>query len=348
MTIKDVAKRAGVSPATVSNVINGTKFVSDDRKERVARAIRELDYHVDYFASSMKKKRTHTIGVVLPTLNLIFTTQMINGIQSVISNNDYRLIFYASDNNLEKETRSIYTLVNSRVDGIILDTVASEKKDAEYLQKLANLRSGNKDIPLVSIERNLVKYGIVSVHTDNVLGGEMAMGHLMDCGCKRIALITGPTFSDLVLGRIEGYRNVLEKMSIPYDPDLIVKGDFTPLSGFRAVHHLLRENIHFDAIFACNDEMAVGAMKALLDRDFLVPDDIKLMGFDNTFASSLVTPQISTINVPKFRIGSASASILIDLIRGKTHPLSCNVPISPIVRGSTIKGKSTDWELEGW
>lgn len=350
MTIKDVAKRAEVSPATVSNVLNGTKFVSEDLKERVNRAVRELDYQVDYIASRMKKNTTHTIGVVMTRLNLIFITQVINGIQSIISNNDYRIIFYTSEDSFEKETHYVRMLATSKVDGIIINTSAHEEKNRDYLDYLANLHGGGKRIPVVSIERNLVDHGIHSVHVNNMLGGEMATSHLVECGCRRIVLITGPIFSDLVRDRITGYKNVLNKNGFCFDEELIINGDFFPLCGFRAANFLLKEGIDFDGVFACNDEMAVGALRAFADSGVLVPDDIKVMGFDNTFVSTLVTPQLSTVSVPKFRIGSSAARILINLMQNGEHPdgLSCEMPISTIARGSTEKGKSVSWELEDW
>jgi len=350
MTIRDVAKYAKVSPATVSNVINGTKYVSDDLKERVNKAICDLDFQVDYAASIMKKSTTHTIGVILPTLNLVFTSQVINGIQSVISNNNYRIIFYTADNNIDKEINYVRMLTAYRGDGIIVDSIANEDKDADYLGYLATLHNGNKRIPVVSIERNFVEHGIHSVHVNNVLGGEIATNHLIECGCREIAIITGPTFSDLVIDRIKGYKNILTKHGISFDDELIIYGDFTPISGYRAVNHLIKEGLSFDSVFACNDEMAVGALRALLKNGISIPDDVKLIGFDNTFISSIVTPQISTINVPKFRIGYSAARILIDLIRKNGHVdgLSCEMPISVIIRGSTEKGKVDGWELDVW
>lgn len=350
LTIKDVAARAGVSPATVSNVLNETKFVSEELKSKVLAAVRELDYQVDYIASSMKRKKTHTIGVVLTALNLLFTNQLINGLQSVIADNDYRLIFYTSENIFEKESRYLRMLATSRVDGIIINTVASEKRNPEYLRQLAHLSSGGKSIPVVSVERNLEKFGVPSVHVDNVQGGEMATQHLVNCGCRRIAVIKGPSFSDLIIDRVEGYQRVLERAGIAFDENLVCKGDFTPLSAVRAVHHLLRENIDFDGVFACNDEMAIGTMKALADYDRAVPDDVKLIGFDNTFISSLVTPQISTVNVPKYRIGATAAQILMDLIGDEEKPrtLSSKMPIALVERGSTVKGKTTGWGLDAW
>ena len=348
--IKDVAKYAGVSPATVSNVINETKFVSDDLKSRVTQAIRDLDYHVDYIASHMKKKSTHTIGVVLTTLNLVFTAQVIKGIQAVISGTDYKLIFYTADNNTEREKYCIRMLVASRVDGIILDTSAHEEKDADYLHFLANLKAGDKCIPVVSIERNLIAHGIHSVHVNNIAGGELATNYLIECGCRRIALILGPTFSDLVRDRMTGYRNMLREHGITYDEELIKEGDFTPLSGYQAIHYLVKEGIVFDGIFACNDEMAVGGIRGLMDNQIAVPDDVKVIGFDNTFISSLITPQISTVNVPKFRIGSSATRILIKLMEQdkQNADFSCEMPISIVIRESTNKGKARGWDLEEW
>lgn len=349
--IKDVANRAGVSPATVSNVLNGTKFVSPDLKDRVNKAILDLDYQVDYIASRMKRKSTNTIGVVFTTLNLVFTAQVIKGIESVISNTDYKLIFYTTDNNIVREMYCIRMLVASKVDGIILDTSAHEEKDSDYLKSLANLRTGDKSIPVVSIERNLVNFGIHSVHVNNVAGGELSTRYLIDCGCRRIGLITGPTFSDLVRDRIIGYKNMLAKNGIPFDAELIIRGDFTPLSGYRAVNYLVKEGIVFDGIFCCNDEMAIGAIRGLAEREIAVPDDVKVMGFDNTFISSLVTPQISTVNVPKFRIGSSAARVLVELMQNddvQGVDLSCEMSISIVIRASTDKGKVSGWDLDGW
>jgi len=350
VTIKDVAKHAGVSPATVSNVMNGTKYVSPDLIERVNEAIRSLDYQVDYIASRMKKHDTHTVGVVMTTFNSVFSTQVITGIQSLFAQNGYRLIFYTSNFNFDKELQYVRTLANSKVDGIILNTTAHESENAEYLNYLADLQCGGKHIPVVSVERNLVKFGIHSVHVNNVLGGELAANHLIECGCRRIALITGPNFSDLVLDRITGYKNILSKSGVHFDEELIVRGDFSALSGYRAANYLLKEGIEFDGVFACNDQMAVGALKALTEGGIAIPDDIKLIGFDNTFVSTLVTPQISTINVPKTRIGSSAARLLLDLMRdeGQTDDLSLEMPISTIIRGSTEKVGNLGLELEGW
>jgi LacI family transcriptional regulator len=348
-TIKDVAKRAGVSPATISNVLNGTKYVSEDLCESVRKAIKELDYHPDFIASNMRKQKTQTIGVVVTTLNRIFVSQVINGIQSIASKNNYKLIFYSSDDSLDKEIKYVRMLVNNRVDGIIIDTLADKEKNAEYLKYLCDLKVKEKYIPVISIERNLVNFGIRSVHVNNVSGGEIATEHLITHGCKKIALITGPNFSDIVSDRYRGYRNMLEKYNIPYNSELVRRGDFTPVSGYQAAKYLFMEGVQFDGVFACNDEMAVGVLKVLKENNILVPDEVKIIGFDNAYVSSLVEPSISTVNVPKFRIGSSAAKMLIDTLSDNWDgELSCEMPINIMIRTSTETDVRSSWDLEYW
>jgi DNA-binding LacI/PurR family transcriptional regulator len=247
-------------------------------------------------------------------------------------------------------------LAGSRVDGIVLDSVAGFD-NRRYFDSLANLASGKKEIPVVSLERNLSKYGIFSVHVDNIEGGRLASRHLLEKGCKNIALITGPAFSDIVKDRVTGYREALEEAGASYDPNRVLQGDYTPLSGYRAAKRLLLDGIPFDGLFACNDQMAVGALKALNENGVRIPEAVKVIGFDNTFVSSLVSPSLTTVNVPKFRIGSTAAQYLIGKLNPDlgdvTEPYptlgdSCQVPISITVRGSTEKGKDTGWELEYW
>lgn len=348
-TIKDVAKYAGVSPATVSNVLNETKYVSEELCNKVKKAVEELHYHPDYIATSMKRKTTQTIGVVVSTLNLIFISQVINGIQSVASKNDYKLIFYSSDNSIHKEMKYVDMLVNSKVDGIILNTIANEKKHADYIRYLQSLQTGKKPIPIVSLERNLSKLGIRSVHVNNRLGGQIATEHLVNHDCNNIALVTGPMFLDLTQDRYSGYLDILKTHNISFDKELICTGDFTPNSGYQAAKHLIAEGIHFDSIFACNDEMAIGVLKALKEADRIVPEDVKIVGFDNTFVTSLVTPSISTINVPKFRMGSCATQMLIDYLQDNTNDqMSCELPIDLTIRNSTESDKNVSWDLEKW
>lgn len=348
-TIRDVAKHAGVSSATVSNVLNETKYVSEELRSRVYQAVEELHFHPDYIASSMKRKTTQTIGVIITTLNRVFFSQMINGITSVASGNDYKLIFYSSENNIHKEKKYVDMLANSKVDGIILNTIANEEKDIDYMKYLQNLHIGNKPIPIISLERNLVKYGIRSVHVNNRRGGQIATEHLLKQGCRKIAFVSGPTFSDLIQDRYAGYQDMLRKYNIPFDEELVYRGDYSPISGYQAANHFISEGIAFDGIFACNDEMAIGVLKALKEAGRNIPDDVKIIGFDNTYVSSLVDPSISTVNVPKFRMGSCAAQMLIDHLHGTANDdLSYELAIDLTVRSSTDSTRHTVWDLDKW
>ncbi len=348
-TIKDVAERAGVSSATVSNVLNGTKNVSEELRSRVYQAVEELHFHPDYMASCMKRKRTKTIGVIVTTLNRVFFSQMISGITSVASDNDYKLIFYSSDNDISKEMKYVDMLANSKVDGILLDTAACTKKHEEYIRYLQNLHIGSKKIPVISLEQNLVEYGIRSVHINNRLGGQIATEHLIRQGCRKIAFVSGPMLTPLIKDRYAGYQDMLTKYSIPFDKELVYPGDFSSVSGYHAANYFMTEGIAFDGIFACNDEMAIGVLKALKEAGRKIPEEIKVIGFDNTYVSSLVEPSVTTVNIPKHRLGSCAAWMLIDYLDGKeTGKMSCELPITLTVRSSTDAKKHTAWELNKW
>ena len=345
-TIKDVARLAGVSIATASNVLNQTKFVSEGLRQSVFAAVAELGYQADFNASNLKRKRTMSIGVVLNTINLIFVSQVLKGIQAIADKQGFRLIMHSSDYDLAKEKASIQKLRAGKVDGIIIDSIANPG-DTAYFEQLAALGSGDRPIPVVSLERNLAAHGIASIFVDNLRGGQMAARHLIEAGCRRIALINGLD-TCITRDREAGYRLALQEAAIPCDEELVHKGDYTPVSGYRITKRLLLGVVGFDGLFACNDQMAIGALKALCEHQAAVPEQVRLIGFDNTFISSLVTPSLSTVNVPKYRLGETAARLLIDQIEKREAPAYREMPITIIARSSTGGNQDTGWELEDW
>lgn len=350
-SIKDVAKRAGVSISTVSNVINNTKYVSEELAEKINKAISELQYEVDPVARSLKSKKTMTIGVIITNINRIFFPQVIKGIQDTASKYGYNLTFFNSDDQLEKEKYFIQMLESSWVDGIILDSVA-DTDDNGYFKHLARLGNNKKSIPVISLERRIDNPGIDSVVVDNYLGGGIAARHLIECGCRRIAHVTGPMYSCMVKERLRGYKDETAKEKMPTPDEIIVEGDFSPLSGYQAVKKLLVSGIEFDGIFAANDQMAIGAIKAIKEHGFKVPEDIKVAGFDNTFVASIVDPSLTTINVPKYKMGVTAVEMLMERLNQNTEanvkPNTVELPINLIVRESSdLKGEK-NWDLYGW
>ncbi|MGI6705108.1 MAG: LacI family DNA-binding transcriptional regulator [Clostridia bacterium] len=345
-SIKDVAQRAGVSISTVSNVINGTKPVSDELVAKVHQAIEELNYEVNPVARSLKSKRTTTLGVVITNINRIFFPQVIKGIQDAVSGYGFNITFCDTDDQPAKEKAFIQMLKSNWVDGIILDSVVGTQ-DEEYFQMLRQLGSRKKRIPVVSLERKLDEMGIDSVIVDNEEGGRMAARHLLDCGCKSIAHITGPLYSSMGNDRLRGCQEELAKNGITLSQ--IQEGDFSPLSGYQAMDRLLMEGKRIDGVFAANDQMAIGALKALRERGFRVPDDIRVVGFDNTFVASIVDPSLTTIHVPKYRMGVEAVEQLMKRNNGETgKPVVKELPIHIIVRQSTDKAGRKDWDLQKW
>lgn len=344
--IKDVAKKAGVSISTVSNVINDTKYVSEELKERIIQTIAELRYEVDPVARSLKSKRTMSIGVVITNISRVFFTQVIKGIQDTASKNGYNLTFCNTDDHFEVEKRFVQMLKSNWVDGIILASVADMGED-DYFKHLSSLGSKKKSIPIVCLERRV--NGVDSVVVNNCLGGSIATRHLIDCGCSKIAHITGPLSTCMAEDRLKGYRNELEKDRLEIDAGRIVEGDFSPLSGYQAMKHLLLSGVQIDGLFAANDQMAIGAIKAIKEHGYSVPEDIKVAGFDNTFVASIVEPSLTTINVPKYKLGTDAVEILIKkMTQGLTDTTFIELPINLVVRQSTDLKGDKNWDLYGW
>jgi DNA-binding LacI/PurR family transcriptional regulator len=345
--IKDVAKRAGVSISTVSNAINNTKYVSEELMEKIKLSVTELNYEVDPIARSLKSKKTMSIGVVITNINRIFFSQVIKGIQDCAAANNYNIILCNTDDSFEFERTSIQLFEKNLVDGIILDSVAGIEQH-QYFSYIGNLGK-RKRIPVISLERDLKNYGINSVLVNNELGGRIAAMHLTDFGCKKSVLIAGPLNSSIVIDRINGFKNELDLRKCHLNDDRVVEGDFSPLSGYQVIKKLLLYGCEMDSIFAVNDQMAIGAMKAIWEHGLRIPEDIKLVGFDNTFVASLIEPSLTTVNVPKYQLGMEAAKLLVKLMEDNTNAVEeIELPINLIIRQSTDLKGDKNLDLYGW
>lgn len=346
LTIRAVAKAAGVSIATVSNVLTGNRKVSPELEKKVLNTVKRLHYQVDPVASSLKSKTTKTIGFVVSSIDSIFFPEVIKGIERVTEEKNYSVTFFPTNNNFEYEKKYIRILLSNRVDGIIVDSLAREN-DKEYLQLLSTLHYKEKRVPVVSIERDLTEHHIDSVAVDYLEGAYQATLHLLKQGCKTIAHITGPKNAAWATRRTEGYKKALQDNALPIDESLIREGDFSSISGYVQTKKLLNEGITFDGLFAANDLMAIGAIKAIHEYGLAIPENIKIIGFDNIFISSLLTPSLSTINIPKRRMGEMAAKLLFGKIENCQDKNTENIilPFSLIERNSTNPLKTTNWEL---
>lgn len=358
-SIKDVARRAGVSISTVSNVLNGTKYVSEDLKKRVNIAVSELEYEADPVARNMKSQRSKTIGVITADMCGLFYPYIMKGIYEVAIQKGYSVMIYDTNGvnegptSFERERQYFKALVANRVDGIIFCSMVTEGMEETYVKEIKRMTSQKKRIAMVSIERDFSKYGIDSVFSDSEEGGFKATDYLLGLGCHKVGHITGPIYAKVVKDRVLGYKRAIMKYGLPVDEEkMIANGDYTHQSGYLAMKQLLKSCPDMDGVFIANDQMAVGACMALKECGRKVPEDIKVIGYDNVFLSSVVEPPLSSIHVRKKHIGLEAARALIRQIEGEDEAVRETVGIEMetrlVVRRSTQSDAPSDWILSDW
>jgi len=304
--IIDVAKRAGVSPATVSRVLNGSGLVTEKTTQKVLRTIKELNYHPNAAAKHLRSQRTRTIGIVVQDINISYFTEIIKGIQTTAFAKGYKVIICDADNKLEKEKEYLQLLMNRTVDALIL---ASTGLDDEVLVELAD-----KGHVIGLIGRKIDHENIPCCVTDNIRFSMDVINHLCDQGHRHIAYING--FSEVLdsYERFEGYIKALKNRALPFHPGLIENGDFNEEGGYRAMKRLVQKEIPFTAVYTANDEMALGVYKACRELGMIIPDAMAVVGVDNNRITDYISPRISTVNQPKFKLGELITTKLIDLM----------------------------------
>ncbi len=301
--IRQVAKRAGVSSATVSHVINNTRFVSDDVRSRVNEAIRELNYQPNALARSLRRGQTHTIALVLPDSANPFFAEIGRHIERIAFDRGYSVIFCNTEGQPAKENFYLDVVVKKRVDGVILVSVGIP---GTHLQQLEA-----QNVPLVIVDRQSKEYSIDTVLTDNLRGGLLATQHLIRLGHRRIACITGSSTLNPSYQRFAGYEQALREAGLEFDPGLHRTGDFHAASGWEIGLELLRRARPPSAIFACNDMMAIGVLRAASEAGLRVPEDLALVGFDDIELALYTNPPLTTVSQDKARISEIAFDMLM-------------------------------------
>jgi LacI family transcriptional regulator len=326
-TIHQVAERAGVSPTTVSHVINNTRFVSPETRERVLRAMEELNYLPNILARSLRRGETRTLGLILPDSANPFFAEIARALEFAAFRAGYNVIFGNSENDLEKEQTYIDVLVTKQVDGLIF--VATGDRS----QLLENLVRGG--LPVVVVDRQLSALEVDTVLTDNLQGGLLATRYLLAQGPRHIGCITGPSHLTPSAQRVIGYRQALQEAGVAVDEDLIVRGDFHPRSGYEAGKVLLERRLLPSAIFACNDMMAIGALRALAEAGLRVPEDCSIVGYDDIELATYAVPPLTTIRQDKIAIAEAALRMALERINQSDLPARCEtLPVELVERQS--------------
>jgi LacI family transcriptional regulator len=309
-TVRDVARRAGVSTSTVSHVLNRTRFVSDELRERVLAAMRELDYEPNAAARMLTLKRSNTIGLIVSDIRNPFFASVARGVEDVAQEHGYTVVLCNSDEDVVKETICLKALKTGQVDGVLL---ASAGPAHSYLTRL--IHAG---FPVVLVDRELPDLGVPAVLLDNEGAAYNAVRHLIARGHERIGMVGGRPSISTTTERIAGYQRALREAGLEADSRLLISGQSTSEGGARATNALLDLEGPPTAIFSGNNLMSIGALQAIVSRGLSVPDDVALAGFDDfPFPwSDAFRPHLTTVAQPTYELGRRAADILVELLRG--------------------------------
>lgn len=307
VTIKEVAKQAGVSVSTVSHVINETRFVSDELKTRVLASMDDLGYQPNRIARSLRKKQTNSIGLIISDITNPFFSEIAWSIEYLSYIEKYSLILCCTNGNQEKELFYIRQLSENQVDGIIL---ISPKISASYLSLLEE-----REIPVVLVDNESPDANIDVIMVDNYHGGKLATEHLISLGHEKIACIAGPFTGNPTYDRVQGYKDTLIAHGITVRDDFILSGNFDVVSGVQCADTLLEKEEKPTAIFACNDMMAMGVIQSAVKHNLRVPDQLSVVGFDDISMAQYIVPPLTTIKQPLHEIGEAAVNSMMEVIK---------------------------------
>ena len=325
-----VAELSGVSPSTVSRILNNTAKVSDSKKETVLRVIEETGFRPNLAARTLAGGRAMSIGVLTQYIDSPFYGEAIRGIEEVLASEDYTALFVSGRGDRELELERLNMLMERNIDGLIVLSSTLEDHELEALAK---------ELPVVLTGRATLNQKLTSIGFDNLGGGALALGHLAELGHEAIAVIDGPDDPDAKL-RMDGIRVECSQRRIDLDPELIEVGDFNELGGYQAMVRLLDKPKDFSAVIALNDQMAYGAMLALSEAGLDIPGDISLLGFDDLPHSAYTVPPLTTISQPVNRIGAMAASTVLAMSAGFTQTVDQSVAASMVARKSTDSPKT--------
>ena len=331
ITIKDVAQLADVSIATVSKVLNNHPHVSQAATARVLDAVKKLDYRPNTMARSLKKDHAPTIGLLTDDIEGVFTMSLMRGVEEVAREQGLSVFLCNSYGDSRIEGEHLNTLLAHQVAGVILMSGYRVHERGGPVRPLGT-------VPTVFLYQYTQALPIHSVIPDDVQGGQMGAQHLIACGKRRIAMISGPLDYEAVHQRLEGYQYALREAGLPFDPGIVRNGKWNEQSGYDLARELMALPHPPDALFCTSDRIAVGALETLKELNLSVPDDVAILGFDNRPSSAYQRPPLSTVALPFSQMGILACEILGKMIRNENEyeePAIHRVPCHLVEREST-------------
>lgn len=334
LTINDIASMSGVSKATVSRVINNTKPVSNEVRQKVMQVIKDTGYKPSFVARSLINKETNIIGVIVPDISHEFCSQMVQGVVDVSNIYNYTMILCNTFSDYDTERQYLEVLSEKEVDGIIFLSYTPSDYHADFFE--------NYDKPVVTINRKIESLEFPNVDIDNFNAGYEGAMYFIDGGHERIAFIGVPP-EDLPTGihRLEGFKKALKDSQIVHNPDYIKLGDYRAKSGYDKMAELMALKTPPTAVFCMNDEMAAGAISYCLKTGIKVPEEVSVMGFDNGKIAELFVPHITTLKQPAFDMGAVAMRLIAKLKENKGKKVESEylLPYEIITRDSTRRLK---------
>jgi LacI family transcriptional regulator len=310
ITIYDIADKLKLSSATVSRALQDNPAISKKTRKRIQDTAKELGYRHNNFASSLRKQKTNTIGIILHELSSNFITAALSGIEKVTSEAGYDLIIVHSSEKFEKEVANASNLFHKRVDALIA-SLAFNTENLDHFKQFEE-----KGIPIVFFDRVEESSQHTKVIIDNHRAGYLATQHLIEQGCKRIVLVTAALQRNVYSQRHRGYMDALTEHHIPYKKEYVLIKDLSEQSGLEAAEQILKMKPMPDGVFITNDFSAAVVMHALKEQGIKIPNDIAIVGFNNDAVCKIVYPQLTTINYPGVTIGEMAARTLINHLKG--------------------------------
>ncbi|MFC0629161.1 LacI family DNA-binding transcriptional regulator [Kribbella deserti] len=312
-TIYDVARRSGVSPATVSRVLSGRRNVDPALAEKVQAAVAELGYRPNGVARNLRRSSTNLWAAVISDIENPFFTSLVRGLEDVAQTEGYHVVLCNSDEDPAKEAAYASAVLTEQMAGVVI----SPSSTADGVLQLHEAKT-----PMVLIDRKVAGVEADSVLVDNEHGATEAVRHLLDGGYRRIACITGPPQVSTAMDRLAGYRAALSGAGVSYDADLVRHADFREAGGFAAMASLLGLAEPPEALFVTNNLMTVGALECLAERGLRAPDDIAVVGFDDLPWANLVVPPLTTVAQPTYELGRRAGVLLRERIADPSRPPS--------------------------
>ncbi|NLG68376.1 MAG: LacI family transcriptional regulator [Firmicutes bacterium] len=308
VTLRDIAKEAGVSINTVSRALNGKPDVSEATRALVQAVASRLDYRPNQLARGLRQQRTATIGVVIADVANPFFAEVVEGIERTAYQEGYSIILANTEEDQDREARAVRTLVERQVDGILMAPAQRSDETVRYLMQ--------RHVPFVLLARFFEGLDVPAVVNDDREGARLAVRHLVQRGHRDILYLNGPPYNSSARLRLSGYRDALEEAGIAFRPEMVLTTDARSTGGYAAIQQALAGGLEFGAVFCFSDYVSFGAIKALRQAGLSIPRDVAVMGYDDIDLAAIVEPALSTVHVAKTRLGQVAVRMLMGMIEG--------------------------------